>query len=111
LWPGLVITLLSTVAANSLLVEPRYVLALKGTGDSVALVLLLFTGVFISVLSESHHRDRRHQLAEERRRAAQALQEIEDRYGYLIQNASDVINVFDAEGTLLYQTPSIERVR
>lgn len=110
LWPGLLITLLGAVANNFLLVEPNYALEFKGTGDSVALVLFLLTGVFISALSESLHRAQRRILAEERRRSNETLRQIEDRYGYLIQNASDVINVFDAEGTVLYQTPSIERV-
>jgi PAS domain S-box-containing protein len=109
-WPGLLVTVASAITNNFLLVEPNFALGLKGTGDSVAMLLFVLTGSFISALSEAHHRAQWRILAEERRRAAESLRQIEERYGYLIQNASDVINVFDAEGTVLYQTPSIERV-
>lgn len=110
LWPGIFFTLLGALANNFLLVEPNYTLEFKGTGDLIALVLFLLTGVFISALSELLHRAQRRIVAQERRRSEETLRQIEERYGYLIQNATDVINVFDAEGTILYQTPSIERV-
>jgi two-component system sensor histidine kinase/response regulator len=110
LWPGIVFTLFGAVANNFLLVEPNYTLEFKGTGDALALVLFLLTGAFISALSELLHRAQRRILAQERRRSEETLRQIEERYGYLIQNATDVINVFDGDGTILYQTPSIERV-
>jgi len=40
----------------------------------------------------------------------QALQQGEQRFRRLVQNSSDIITVLDAEGTVLYQSPSIERV-
>jgi two-component system, cell cycle sensor histidine kinase and response regulator CckA len=46
----------------------------------------------------------------ERREAAAVLRRSEDRFSYLIQNLSDVITVVAVDGTMLYQSPSIERV-
>jgi PAS domain S-box-containing protein len=34
----------------------------------------------------------------------------EERFELLVQNSSDIISVLDAEGTIVYQSPSIERV-
>ncbi len=46
----------------------------------------------------------------ERREAAAVLRRSEDRFSYLIQNLSDVITVVAVDGTMLYHSPSIERV-
>ena len=46
----------------------------------------------------------------ERRQAAAILRRSEDRFSYLIQNLSDVITVVAVDGTMLYHSPSIERV-
>ncbi len=46
----------------------------------------------------------------ERRRAEAALKSSEERFRSLIQNSSDMITVIDADGTILYHSPSIERV-
>jgi PAS domain S-box-containing protein len=109
-WPGLLITLLSALANNFLLVPPFYTLDLKGPGDSVALLLFLIVGLFISGLSESLHRAQRRILVEERRRAKETLRQTEERFRAMVQNSSDIITVFDADGTILHQTPSVERV-
>src|SRR5262249_36246679 len=34
----------------------------------------------------------------------------EERFRFLVQNSWDIISLFDAEGTILYQAPSIERL-
>ncbi|HTN77553.1 MAG TPA: PAS domain S-box protein [Pirellulaceae bacterium] len=109
-WPGLIVTLLSAVANNFLLVEPHFVLQLKGTGDTVALALFVLTGLFISGMSESLHRAQIRILNDERRRAHEALRQTEERFRSMVQNSSDIISVFAADGTILYQTPSIERL-
>jgi two-component system, cell cycle sensor histidine kinase and response regulator CckA len=46
----------------------------------------------------------------ERLEAAAVLRRSEERFGYLIQNLSDVITVVAVDGTMLYHSPSIERV-
>ena len=46
----------------------------------------------------------------DRREAAAVLRRSEERFGYLIQNLSDVITVVAVDGTMLYHSPSIERV-
>jgi len=44
------------------------------------------------------------------KRAEEALRASEARFRALVQNSSDSISLFDAEGTILYQSPSIERL-
>ncbi len=41
-------------------------------------------------------------------RAEEASHRGRESFGRLIQDASDIISIFDAEGTILYQSPSIE---
>jgi PAS domain-containing protein len=45
----------------------------------------------------------------ERRLAEEAMRESEKRFRVLIQNALDVIMVTDADGTIRYMSPSVER--
>ena len=46
----------------------------------------------------------------DQRRAEEALRASEERFRALVQNSSDIITLFDEEGTVLYQSPSIERL-
>src|SRR5580692_4714455 len=46
----------------------------------------------------------------DRLEAAAVLRRSEERFGHLIQNLSDVITVVAVDGTMLYHSPSIERV-
>src|SRR5439155_8489232 len=45
-----------------------------------------------------------------RRRAEEALRENERRFRSLIERSSDIITVVDRDGTILYESPSIERL-
>jgi PAS domain S-box-containing protein len=46
----------------------------------------------------------------DRKEAEQKLRESEQRFRTLVQNSSDVITVIDAEGTVRYVSPAVERV-
>jgi PAS domain S-box-containing protein len=47
---------------------------------------------------------------QELRQSRQALQESELRFRSLVQNSSDIITILEADGTIRYQSPSIERI-
>lgn len=46
----------------------------------------------------------------EREESEEALRSSEERFRTLVQNASDMINVFGADGTVLYASPATERI-
>jgi diguanylate cyclase (GGDEF)-like protein/PAS domain S-box-containing protein len=46
----------------------------------------------------------------DRRRAEEGLRESEERFRSLVQNASDLISILDADGTVRYESPSHSRV-
>lgn len=47
---------------------------------------------------------------DELRRSRKALQESELRFRSLVQNSSDVITILNSDGTIRYESPSIERI-
>src|SRR3977135_4424440 len=75
--PGLLATILSAVAANYFI--PHQVPSPQATrvNEIAALFLFMLTGAFISGLCESLHRAQRRIIADERRRAEEALGESE----------------------------------
>jgi two-component system sensor histidine kinase/response regulator len=99
--PGLVSTLLSALAAHYFLGDPRSSLPWGGLHESVALMLFVLVGTVISGLSESLHRMRRRIVADERRRAEEALKESEDRFRYTFDNTAVGIAHNDLRGRWL----------
>src|SRR5207302_320878 len=91
--PGLLSTLLGALAANYCFTEPRFSLQIKSFNAAVALPLFVLVGVIISGLCELLHRARRRIVAEERRRADEAVRETEDRFRKLVELAVRGSNV------------------
>src|ERR1700682_6188066 len=83
LWPGLIATLLSAIAANVFLTKH---LETNNVNDVSALILFLLVGTIISGLCESLHRARRRIVADERRRGEEACRGIEERFKQLAEN-------------------------
>jgi len=46
----------------------------------------------------------------DRKQAAEVLQESENRFRTLVQNASDIIMILESDGTIRYESPTVERV-
>ncbi|MEA2734872.1 MAG: hypothetical protein QOE14_1323, partial [Humisphaera sp.] len=110
-WPGFVVTLASAIASNYFIVEPRFTLQLKGTGDDVAMFLFVLSGTFISILSESLHRARRRIVADERRRAEDALRDTEERFRQLAENIHEIFWMADLGHTrITYVSPAFDQV-
>jgi PAS domain S-box-containing protein len=42
---------------------------------------------------------------------ATAFRRANERFRALVQNSSDMISLFDAEGTVLYHSPAVERLQ
>ncbi len=58
---------------------------------------------------EERTRELRDEIAE-RERIEQALRESEEHFRSLIESASDIITIVDPDGTIKYESPSVERV-
>ncbi|MGE5206463.1 MAG: PAS domain S-box protein [Chlamydiota bacterium] len=68
------------------------------------------SGTIIGASTIARDITERKQSEEELRRSRQALQESELRFRSLVQNSSDIITILEADGTIRYESPSIERI-
>jgi diguanylate cyclase (GGDEF)-like protein/PAS domain S-box-containing protein len=73
----------------------------------IATVLVVVGRQLLSILERDSHASRLE--AEVAARTAE-LEKSEVRFRNLVQSSSDVITILDAEGTILFQTPSVQRV-
>src|SRR5215212_2583723 len=86
--------------------------AVRKTGEAIRIEISLSP---IEPTRDVGDEDRRYALAivrdiTERKRTEEALRKSEARFAALVQNALDIVMVTDAEGTILYISPSVERV-
>jgi PAS domain S-box-containing protein len=111
LGPGLLATALAALVADYFFLPPRG----SFTGLSVAflpLALFAVQGLVISLLTQALRsaRQRAEASALEAESHRESLRRSEERFRALVQNSSDVITVIDAQGTIRYVTPAVERV-
>ncbi len=67
-------------------------------------------GIGVAFLVSVYIADQLQRYRRERDTAEAALRRNEDRFRSLIERGSDVITIIDAEGVILYESPSVERV-
>ncbi len=96
--PGVLSTVLSALAAHYFLGETRFTFQLGNVHGAVALGLFILVGTVISGLSESLHRMRRRIVADERRRAEEALRASEERFRGMFDNVAVGIAHADLQG-------------
>ena len=111
LGPGLLATALATAAGDYFFWSPFG--SFTGPGlNALPLALFALQGVLISSLAQALRSatTRAESSVLEAKSHRAALQESERRFRTLVQNSSDIITVVDAEGTISYVSPAVERV-
>jgi two-component system sensor histidine kinase/response regulator len=99
--PGLLATLLSAIAAACFLLTTQNFLPSSYTYIGVGVCLFVLTGVILSGLSESLHQARHRIVADERRRADEAMRATEERFrqlAELLRLSYDAIVVWKLDG-------------
>jgi PAS domain S-box-containing protein len=111
LGPGLLATALATLVADYFFLPP---VGSFTSLDVAFLPLALFAvqGLVISSLTQALHSagQRAEASALEAESHQESLRQSEERFRALVQNSSDVITVIDADGTIRYVSPAVERV-
>lgn len=116
---------LSILSCNYLFVPPRQSLALTNSGDAMATILFIFSGLIIAVLGGMAHRDRfraeknyreaqaeRERLSVEmadRRAAERALMESEQKFRAVAESAATAIYIHDGK-KLLFVNKAAEHI-
>src|SRR5260221_12739568 len=108
LWPGLIATLLSAIAANVFLAKH---FESDSVNEVAALILFLLVGAIISGLCESLHRARHRIVADERRRGEEARRGIEERFMQLAENIHEIFWMMNPrDDRIIYISPGYEEV-
>ena len=111
LWPGLLATLFSAIAANYFLTGQLRYWRVTNSDDMAGLALFLLTGAIISILCESLHRARRRIVIDERRRSEQTVRETKERFRQIAENIHEIFWVADLGHTrILYVSPGYDEV-
>ena len=96
LWPGLLATLLSTLAADYFLTTPRYSLYMDNPADIYALSLFVLVAAAFSAICESRLRSQRRIVASERR------------YAVTLASIGDAVIATDTQGRVTFLNPMAE---
>ena len=112
LGPGLFATLLSTAVSDYFFIPPLGTFFFEHVSDDFGLAVFALEGALISALAAAMHasRGRAEASALEVEEGQRALQHSEERFRSLVQNSSDIVALLDRDGTVLYESPAIERV-
>jgi signal transduction histidine kinase len=97
--PGILATLLSVVAANFFLIEPRYTFFISETGPLIAAVLFVVEGLFLSWIVTALRAERKH--AED---SAGAARESEQRLALLANASATLVASLDYAANLVNMT-------
>jgi PAS domain S-box-containing protein len=103
--PGLVTTLLCTVAGAYFWFPSTRSLRTQEPGDLVALALFLSIGLLLSALNEALHRRQRQIL-----RSEAALRESEERMRLTLDHSLDAVIMADHEGRIMTWNPRAEQL-
>ncbi len=102
-WAGLLSTLITAIIVFYFIIPPARSFEIAQSYDLIQFLVLLTSGVLISVLNESLHRSRRR--AEEaglaRSEMEQALYASEEKYRDLVENSQTLICTHDLAGNIL----------
>src|SRR5215216_3808587 len=111
LGPGLLATALGTLVADYFFLPPQGSFTEPGL-HALPLILFAVQGLVISSLTEALRtaRGRAEASALEAESHQESLRRSEQRFRALVQHSSDVITVIDADGTIRYVSPAVERV-
>jgi PAS domain S-box-containing protein len=101
-WAQLVSVVIAALSASVSTYLVNGDLTRIGAPTAVALAVALIASVYIAYQLERYRT--------ERDRAEEALRRSEERFRSLIEHGSDTITIVDAMGTILYESPSIERI-
>ena len=111
LWPGLLATILSVVATDYFIIEPRYSFGIADSANAVALAVFALVGLMISVVSEFLHRTRRRLVANERQRAEGVVRETAERFQQLAENIREMFWMQEGQWQkLLYVSSTYEEI-